>query len=175
RPVICITGHDPSRWEFGRPWIQALNTGDPRGTAYFETSVPLQRPDSADLARLTPAARRQFENHYATLEITDSVALLGAHQVALVRDYFGKLQDASQRLEDAVLSPQSGTQEMTAVLDKIAAGELLGRRQETANNQLLSHALEQLLARSKRMRDTEAEHVNMQLLMWRDSQAANDA
>src|SRR5947207_10115690 len=78
-PVIGITGHDPSRWEYGRPWIQALNTGDPRGTAYFETAVPLQRPDSADLARLTRAARRQFENHYATMEITDSVALMGAH------------------------------------------------------------------------------------------------
>ena len=33
---------------------------------------------------------------------------------------------------------------MTDVLDKIAAGELLGRRQDTATNQLLSHALEQL-------------------------------
>ena len=30
-PAIGITGHDPSRWEYGRPWIQALNTGDPRG------------------------------------------------------------------------------------------------------------------------------------------------
>src|SRR5262249_60878657 len=135
RPVICITGHDPSRWEFGRPWIQALNTGDPRGTAYFETAVPLQRPDSADLARLTPAARRQFENHYATMEITDSVALLGAHQVALVRDYFGKLQDATQQLEEDVLSPQSGTQEMTAVLDKIAAGAQPARRPRTPHKQ----------------------------------------
>ena len=174
-PVIGITGQDPSRWEFGRPWIQALNTGDARGTAYFETAVPLHRPNIADLTRHSPAGRREFENHYATMEITDSVALMGAHQVALVRDYFGKLQDATQRLEEDVLSTQSGTQEMTAVLDKIAAGELLGRRQETANNQLLSHALEQLLARSKRMRDTEAEHVNMQLLMWRDGQTANDA
>ena len=46
--------------------------------------------------------------------------------------------------------------EMTAILDKVAAGELLGRRQDMATNQLLSHALEQLLARSKRQRDTEA-------------------
>jgi len=62
-----------------------------------------------------------------------------------------------------------------AVLDKVAAGELLGRRQDTAANQLLSHALEQLLARSKRLRDTEAGNVNMQLLMWRDGPAVNDA
>ena len=50
----------------------------------------------------------------------------------------------------------SGYHEMTAILDKIAAGELLGRRQDMLSNQLLSHALEQLLARSKRQRDTEA-------------------
>ena len=52
---------------------------------------------------------------------------------------------------------------MTTVLDKIAAGELLGRRQDMAANQLLSHALEQLLARSKRLRDTEASTLNMQM------------
>ena len=57
---------------------------------------------------------------------------------------------------------------MTAILDKIAAGELLGRRQDMAANQLLSHALEQLLARSKRQRDTEAATINMQLTTWRE-------
>ena len=60
--------------------------------------------------------------------------------------------------------------EMTAILDKIAAGELLGRRQDMAANQLLSHALEQLLARSKRLRDTEAATMNMQLVTWRDGE-----
>lgn len=174
-PAISITGHDPSRWEYGRPWIQALNSGDARGTAYFETAVPLERPRPTDLSRLSPAARRNFESQYATMEITDSVAMMGAHQVALVRGYFGKLQDAVQNLESDVLSGPSGSHEMTAVLDKIAAGELLGRRQDTATNQLLSHALEQLLARSKRLRDTEAGNMNMQLLMWRDGRTANDA
>src|SRR5229473_3651661 len=42
-PAIGITGHDPSRWEYGRPWIQALNSGDARGTAYFQSVVPLER------------------------------------------------------------------------------------------------------------------------------------
>ena len=74
-----------------------------------------------------------------------------------------------------MLSSQSGTHEMTAVLDKVAAGELLARRQDEVTNQLLSHALEQLLARSKRLRDTEAGHMNMQLVMWRDGRAANEA
>ena len=174
-PAISITGHDPSRWAYGAPWIQALNSGDPRGTAYGQTAVPLERPRAADLSRLSPAARRAFESLYATMEITDSVAMMGAHQVALVRGYFGKLQDAAQHLENDVLSSQSGAHEMTAVLDKVAAGELLARRQDEVTNQLLSHALEQLLARSKRLRDTEAGHMNMQLVMWRDGRAANEA
>ena len=174
-PAIGITGHDPSRWDYGRHWIQALNSGDARGTAYFQSVVPLQRPRASDLNRLSPMARRTFESRYATTEITDSVAMMGAHQVALVRGYFGKLQEATQKLEDDVLSSQPGTHEMTAVLDKIAAGELIGRRQDETTNQLLSHTLEQLLAKSKRLRDTEAGHMNMQLLMWRDGRAANQA
>jgi hypothetical protein len=44
-----------------------------------------------------------------------------------------------------------------------------------ASNQLLSHALEQLLARTKRERDTEAATLNMQLTTWREGRAANDA
>ena len=43
-PPIFVTSHDPSLWDYGRPWIQALNTGDARGTAYFQTALPLQRP-----------------------------------------------------------------------------------------------------------------------------------
>ena len=64
---------------------------------------------------------------------------------------------------------------MTAILDKIAAGELLGRRQDMTANQLLSHTLEQLLARSKRLRDNEAAAINMQLVTWRDGDVANQA
>ena len=51
------------------------------------------------------------------------------------------------------------------------AGELLGRRQDMATNQLMSHALEQLLARSKRTRDTEAATMNMRLLGMQNGRA----
>jgi hypothetical protein len=173
-PTIPITRHDPNRWEYGRPWIQGLNSGDPTGAAYWATTVPLQRPD-ATLSRLTPAARRAFERQYATIEITDSVAQMGGHQVALVRGYHGQLQQAVQALESDVLNGLPRFHEMTAILDKVAAGELLARRQDMAANQLLSHALEQLLARNKRLRDTEATTINMELVRWRDGRGANDA
>jgi hypothetical protein len=173
-PAVGVTAHDPSRWMFGAPWLQGLNSGDARGTAYLATAVPLLRPTER-LAQLTPEARRAFENQYATVEISDSVAMLGGHQVALVRDYHNRLQQVVQALEGDVLNRSTAYHEMTAVLDKVAAGELLGRRAEMASDQLLSHALEQLLVRNKRLRDTEAATINMQLLMWRDGRTVNDA
>ena len=173
-PTIAMTRHDPGRWEYGRPWIEGLNSGDPTGAAYWATTVPLQPPNGG-VARLTPAARRAFERQYATVEITDAVAMMGGHQVALVRGYHGRLQQAVQALERDVLNGRLPFHEMTAILDTIAAGELLARRQDMATNQLLSHALEQLLAGSKRQRDTEAATINMQLVTWRDGSVANRA
>ncbi|HEV8526598.1 MAG TPA: hypothetical protein VGS60_03460 [Actinomycetes bacterium] len=172
-PPFALTQHDAGRWGYGRPWITALNSGDATGAAYLATAQPLIRPNAP--ARLSPAARRAFERQYATVEITDSVAMMGGHQVGLMRGYFGELQRAVQALESDVLNNSSSYHEMTAILDKVAAGELLGRRQDMATNQLLSHSLEQLLARSKRQRDTEASTLNMQLVTWRDGEAANRA
>jgi conjugal transfer/entry exclusion protein len=172
-PPFAITQHDAGRWSYGRPWITALNSGDATGAAYWATAYPLAPPSMP--ARLSPTARRAFERQYATVEISDSVAMMGGHQVGLMRGYFGELQRAVQALESDVLNSGSSYHEMTAVLDKVAAGELLGRRQDMAANQLLSHTLEQLLARSKRQRDTEAATLNMQLVTWRDGEAANRA
>ena len=173
-PAIAATRHDLSRWQYGRQWLNGLNSGDANGAAYWATTLPLERPFDLP-ARLTAAARRQLEKQYATIEITDSVAMMGGHQVGLMRGYHGELQRAVQDLEGDVLNGLERYHEMTALLDKVAAAELLGRRQDMAANQLLSHALEQLLARSKRLRDTEAVTMNMQLTTWRDGRAANDA
>jgi conjugal transfer/entry exclusion protein len=173
-PTISNTRHDVARWAYGRPWLQGLNNGDATGAGYWESAVPLERP-TVGLTRLTAAARRTLERQYATIEITDSVATMGGHQVGLMRGYHGRLQGAVRALEGDVLNGLLRYHEMTAILDKIAAGELLGRRQDMATNQLLSHALEQLLARGKRLRDTEATTMNMQLVTWRDGRQANDA
>ncbi len=173
-PAIAVTGHDLGRWQYGRPWLGGLNSGDARGDLFWATALPLQRPQNLP-ATLTAAARRMLERQYATIEITDSVTMMGGHQVGLMRGYHGQLQRAVDDLQGDVLNGLERYHEMTAILDKVAAGELLGRRQDMAANQLLSHALEQLLARSKRLRDTEAVTMNMQLETWRDGRAANDA
>ena len=173
-PTIAATRHDPSRWAFATPWLQGLNHGDPTGAGYTATTVPLERPVNLP-ATLGAAARRVLERQYATVEITDSVAMMGGHQIGALRGYHDQTSQAVQELEGDVLNGLLRYHELTAILDKIAAGELLGRRQDMATNQLLSHALEQLLARGKRQRDTEAVTMNMQLVTWRDARAVNDA
>src|SRR5437899_9314934 len=170
-PPIAITGHDPSRWPYAAPWLQGLNSGDARGMLYEQTARRLERPGNL-LDPLPASARKAIEDAYATVEITDSIAEIGGHQVALVRGYNGVLQRLVQEFENDVLNTLPRYHEMTAVLDKVAAGELVARRQDMATNQLLSHALEQLLARSKRMRDTDAATMTMPLIGMRDGRTA---
>lgn len=171
-PTISTAAHDPGRWQYGRAWLQGLNSGDATGSAYSQTTRRLERPAGL-LQQLPPAARRAVENAYATVEITDSVAQMGGHQVAAIRQYTGRLQQAINSFEDDVLNGLPRFHEITAILDKVAGGELIGRRQDMATNQLLSHALEQLLVRGKRLRDTEAATMNMRLGGMQDGRAAS--
>jgi len=170
-PPSAITRHDPSRWQYGSPWLQGLNSGDFRGELYRQTTRALAQPASL-LTQLPVPARKAVENAYATIEITDAVAQIAGHQVAAVRGYSGALQHTIQALEDDVVDPRSRYHEMTAVLDKVAVGQLVARRQDNAANQLLSHALEQLLARGKRLRDTEAATMNMRFGSLRHGRTA---
>lgn len=171
-PAIPITRHDPARWDYGRPWLAGFNEGDPSGDAYRHVTRRLERPDGT-LERLPPAARRAIEQAYATVDITDSVAFMGGHQVALIRQQNGRLQEAVEALEGDVLNGLLRYHELTVNLDKIAAAELLARRQDMAANQLLSHTLEQLLVRGKRLRDAEAVVMNMRLVGLRDARSAS--
>lgn len=170
-PSVPMASHDVGRWEYGRSWLQGLNTGDATGAAYRQSVRAVERP-LGTLQTLPPAARRAVENAYATVEITDSIAQMGAHQIALIRGYSTELQRAVDALEGDVLNREPGYHEMTAILDKVAAGALIGRRQDMAANQLLSHTLEQLLARSKRLRDAEAATMNMRLGGMRNGRTA---
>lgn len=173
-PRIAGQPHDPRRFPNAGPWLQGLNSGDAAGNAYFSVALPLQ-PLTEMPRNMSAAAHRSFENQIATLELSDSVAMMAGHQVGAIRQYNGRIEQAVQVLEDDVMNGLARYHELTAILDKVAAGELLGRRQDMAANQLLSHAVEQLLARGKRLRDAEAATMNMQLTTWRRSQRANEA
>ena len=173
-PNIMGVSHDPQRWPYAASWLQGLNSGDPTGSAYAATTVPL-RPVESLPSTMTVAAHRTLVNQIASVELSDSVAMMAGHQIGAIRQYSGRLQQGVDSLEEDVINDLARYHELTAILDKVAAGELLGRRQDMAANQLLSHAVEQLLARGKRLRDTEAAAMNMQLTTWRDAPRANDA
>ena len=173
-PTIAGASHNPARWPHAAAWLQGLNTGDPAGIAYGATTVPL-RPIQSLPRNMPASAQRTLSNQIASMELSDSVAMMAGHQIGALRQYNGVLQRGVDSLEEDVMSDLARYHELTAILDKVAAGELLGRRQDMAANQLLSHAVEQLLARGKRLRDAEALTMNMQLTTWRDARRANDA
>jgi len=173
-PGIMGVSHNPQRWPFAASWLQGLNSGDPTGSAYGATTVPLNFIESLPRT-MSVAAHRTLANQIASVELSDSVAMMAGHQIGAIRQYSGRLQQGVDSLEEDVMNGLARYHELTAILDKVAAGELLGRRQDMAANQLLSHAVEQLLARGKRLRDAEAATMNMQLTTWRDAQRANDA
>ena len=173
-PTIVGASHDPMRWPYAASWLRGLNAGDPTGAAYTAVTVPL-KPFGSVPRNMSAAAQRMLFNQMASLELSDSVAMMAGHQVGALRQYNGVLQKGVNNLEDDVVNGLARYHELTAILDKVAAGELLGRRQDMAANQLLSHAVEQLLARGKRLRDAEALTMNMQLTTWRDARRANEA
>src|SRR5437660_7396396 len=87
-PPIALTSHDVARWPYGAAWLQGLNSGDARGLLYRQATRPLDQPGTL-LQQLPTSARRAVENAYATIEITDSIAQIAGHQVALTRGYNG--------------------------------------------------------------------------------------
>lgn len=173
-PGIMGVSHNPQRWPYAASWLQGLNSGDPTGSAYGATTVPLNVIEALPKT-MSVAAHRTLANQIASVELSDSVAMMAGHQIGAIRQYSGRLQHGVDGLEEDVMNGLARYHELTAILDKVAAGELLGRRQDMAANQLLSHAVEQLLARGKRLRDAEAATMNMQLTTWRDARRANEA
>lgn len=152
----------------------ALIFGDPRGAAYLAVSHPVLNGRAA-LGRLSPMAQRLLSSRLATLEAADAVAMSAINDTGSLR-LFGRKQElpAIDALEEQALDP-SLEQSTTAVLDKISGAVLLGTRQRQARSQLLAALVEQLLIDSKRSRDADATAMNMQLVTWRDGQAANAA
>jgi hypothetical protein len=131
--------------------------------------------DSTLLDRLDPAARRRFEAQLATVNLTDAAAIAGTHGTGQLR-LLGRRNElqAIDALERDVID-SSSEQSTTAVLDKLSGAALLGARQRQARIQLLVGVLEQLLADSKRARDTDVAALTMQIVTWRDGHAANEA
>ena len=172
---------DVPRWRthggdffYAHPYNDALIFGDPSGAAITALSEPLLL-DPALLERLTPMARRRMEAQMATVNLTDAAAISGTHGTGQLR-WLGRKHElpAIDALERDVIDP-SDEQSTAAVLDKMSGAGLIGARQRQARIQLLVGVLEQLLVDTKRARDTDVAALTMQMVTWRDGQAANEA
>ena len=174
---------DPPRWRihdlespafrFARDYQAALNYGDRAGHGFLAVSHPVAEASEA-LARLSGSGRRALWSQLATLDVTDAAVISATHDAGQLR-YNGRRELAAiDRLEQDV-TDDSLEQSTTAILDKISGAALIGARQRQARIQLLGGVVEQLLVDGKRARDTEAAAMNMQLTVWRDSVAINQA
>ena len=175
---------DPPRWRthawedndaflFSTAYHAALNYGDVDGSAYLEVSQPVLSAADA-IGSLAPAARRTLTSQLATLDVATAAVIAATHDTGQLR-YNGRRELLAIEGLDQDVTDGSLEQSATAVLDKISGAVLIGARQRQARTQLLSGVVEQLLVEGKRTRDTEASTMNMQLVTWRDGQAANGA
>jgi hypothetical protein len=161
-PAVPTFNHDVGRFDFGQPWLEGLNSGDPRGERYYQVVHKLKPPPGI-LLNLPPEARETIQRAYAGIEILDSIAMMGGHQDAIVRGYHGKLAGVIQLLENDVLSKVPGFHQLTAIMDKISAAQLINRRSDMAANQLSSNVLEQMIGQNMLGRAAEAQNLNMRL------------
>jgi len=171
---------DVPRWRthggeffYAQPYNDALIFGDASGSAFVELSQRLA--DASGLHRLEPSARRLIEARLATVSLTDAAAIAATHGSGQLR-FLGRKNElqAIDALEGDVIDPSS-EQSTTAVLDKISGAVLIGARQRQARIQLLVGMVEQLLADSKRARDTDTAALAMQMTTWRDGRVAGRA
>ena len=164
---------NPAVFLFSRAFNAALNYGDAGGVAFQDISRPVL-PAAVALGVLPAAARRALTAQLATLDVATASAISATHDTGQLRLNGRRELIAIEALEYDVTD---GTleQSATAVLDKISGAVLIGARQRQARAQLLTGVVEQLLVEGKRARDTEAATMNMQLVAWRDRDAANVA
>jgi hypothetical protein len=64
-PAIAQGAHDVARWPYGSPWLRGLNSGDAAGTAYGQTTIPLE--PVAVPPSMPAVARRTLERQHATI------------------------------------------------------------------------------------------------------------
>ena len=156
-----------------RDYRAALNYGDRLGRAILAVSHEVHQANDL-LGRLSPAAARAVSARLATIDAANAALIASTHGTGLTRFNGRRELAAIGALEGHVIDP-SDEQSATAVLEKINGAGLIATRQRQARIQLLASMVEELLIATKRVRDTDAVAMNMQLTTWRDGHAANEA
>lgn len=161
------TFHDPAGgYLYAQQLLNALNTGDPLGTAYRQRIDPLDLPTDV-IARMPASLQRRLTNAYAAIELADSVSALAVDQMGALRiDGPHNTQVAKDMEKDAV-STNDDFHTQTALLNKINTATVLGLRMQDHAGRVLMSTLEQVLVANRRQRDAEAILMNATIHQWR--------
>jgi hypothetical protein len=166
-PAVRWRTHDiDSAYVYARSILTGLTYGDATGALYNEGVDRLDTLD--DLLSTVPSAlRRRLSTTYGTIELADSVANMGIHQVGALRFNGRSVLTAIQNMDDDASATSDSFNTQIAVLNKINGANVLGLRIGESSSQFLMHILEQLLVQNKRSRDAEAQAMDAHLFQWR--------
>lgn len=148
---------------FSKEYFRVLTYGgDASGVVgILPISVPRVNPDSV-LMKLSPDASESLRADLATIDAADSTLILTSNMAGLLRYNGRSFGQANNDLQEDVLN-ESMDESATAVLDRIAAEQMIGARSKQTKIQMLAGLVELGVVDSKRERDRDVNQMNMML------------
>lgn len=166
-PTVRWRTHDiEAAYAHARSILTGLNYGDADGRLYAQ-GVDRLEPLDALLASVPADFRRRLQTKYGTIELADSVANMGIHQIGALRFNGRSVLTAIQNMDADASAVSESFNSQTALLNKINGAGVLNLRISEGSSQFLMHILEQLLVQNKRSRDAEAQAMDAHLFQWR--------
>lgn len=153
-------------YPYARSILTGLNYGDAAGGLYTQGVDRLESLEEL-IARVPSDLRRRLATKYGTIELADSVASMGIHQIGALRFNGRSVLTAIQNMDEDAAAGSDSFNTQIAVLNKINGANVLGLRINEGSSQFLMHILEQLLVQNKRSRDAEAQAMDAHLFQWR--------
>jgi hypothetical protein len=140
-------------------WTSAMNTGSASLSGYQQAVVPLGNYSSVwNLMNSTQQA--QAGQHYATVELTDGVAVNALNTTGTVRANAAATNLAISTLQSDSLSDDPNLNTEVGVLNKVNAANLISAQTQQDTNKLLAVMVDQQAVQQKAIRDGWVESVN---------------
>jgi hypothetical protein len=165
-PEVRWRTHDIDvEFPYARSILTGLNYGDATGSLYKE-GVDILAGLNTLLPTVPAALQRRLQTDYGTIELADSVANMGIHQVGAIRYNGRSVLQSILNMETDAFDESDSFNSQIAVLNKINGANVLGLRINETTSQFLMHILEQLLVQNIRARDAEAAAMDARLYQW---------